>query len=170
VPHRDPEDPPRRRANKAPGHGSWENDRPPVCGLVGRESGQVRLTVVEHADGTTLERVVRRASWPMVTVNTDEWGGSNGLPAMGRRQATVCHAEREWARDDDGDGVREVHCNTLEGLWTGLRNFLRPFRGVSKKYLDQYVAIFEWGYNVKRATLEFLRALLGVESATRCPT
>ena len=37
VPHLDPEDPPRRRANKARGHGTWENDRPPVCGVVGRE-------------------------------------------------------------------------------------------------------------------------------------
>ena len=81
---------------------------------------------------------------------------------MGRGHATVCHAAGEWARDDDGDGVREVHDNTLEGLWTGLRNFLRPFRGVSKKYLYQYVAMFEWGYNVKRATPGFLRALLGV--------
>ena len=133
VPHRDPEDPPRRRANKAPGHGSWENDRPPVCGVVGRESGQVRLTVVEHSDGATLERVVRRASGPMVTVNTDERGGYNGLPAMDRRHATFCHAVRVLARDDDGDCVREVHCNPLERLWTGLRNFLRPFRGVSKK-------------------------------------
>jgi hypothetical protein len=106
----------------------------------------------------------------MVTVNTDEWGGYNGLPEMGRRHATVYHAEREWARDDDGDGVREVHCNTLEGLWTGLRNFLRPFRGMSKVYLDQDVAISGCGYNVKRSTLEFLWALLGVESATRCPT
>jgi transposase-like protein len=58
----------------------------------------------------------------------------------------------------------------MEGLWTGLRNFLRPFRGVSKKYLYQYVAMFEWGYNVKRATSEFLWALLGVRSATSCPT
>jgi len=47
---------------------------------------------------------------------------------------TVCHTpgKRVWARDDDGDGIREVHVNTIEGLWTGLRNFLRPFRGVSK--------------------------------------
>ncbi|MBX6316079.1 MAG: hypothetical protein IRY99_24675 [Isosphaeraceae bacterium] len=45
-------------------------------------------------------------------------------------------------RDDDSDGVREVHVNTLEGLWTGLRNFLRPFRGVNKGYLYQYVAMF----------------------------
>jgi hypothetical protein len=31
----------------------------------------------------------------MVRVNTDEWGGYNGLPEMGRFRATVCHAERE---------------------------------------------------------------------------
>jgi transposase len=35
---------------------------------------------------------------------------------MGRPHATVCHAEGEWARDDDGDGIREVHDNTMEGL------------------------------------------------------
>jgi hypothetical protein len=37
---------------------------------------------------------------------------------------------------------------------------------VSKKYLYQYVAMFEWGYNVKRATRGFLWAILGVRSAT----
>jgi len=42
--------------------------------------------------------------------------------------------------------------------------------GVSKKYLYQYVEMFEGGYNAKRATTEFLRAILGVESATKCPT
>jgi transposase len=170
VPHRDPDDPPRRRANKARGHGPWDNDRPPVCGVVGRQSGQVRLSVAEPTDGATWQGVVRRATWPMVTVNTDEWPGYNGLPALGRRHPTVCHAAGEWARDDDGDSIREVHCNTLEGLWTGLRNSRRPFRGVSKKYLNQYVAMFEWAYNVKRATLGFLRALLGVRQPTRCPT
>ena len=72
----------------------------------------------------------------------------------------MCHSQGEWARDDDGDGIREVHDNTLEGLWTGLRNFLRQFRGVSKHYLKQYVAIFQWAYNLKRVTVEFLRSLL----------
>ena len=62
-----------------------------------------------------------------------------------------------------------MHDNTLEGLWTGLRNFLRQFRGVSKAYLWQYVAMFEWKYNVKKATPGFLRALLGVK-ATTCPS
>ena len=66
---------------------------------------------------------------------------------MGRDRLTVCHVIKEWARD--GDGVRAVHVNTIEGLWTGLRNFLRTFRGVSKKHLYPYVAMFEWGDNTK---------------------
>ena len=81
------------------------------------------------------------------------------------------HAIGEWARDDDGDGVREVRCNTLEGLWTGLRNFLRPFRGVHKNYLYQYVAMFEWSHNIKRVAPEFIRALLSLASPfTGCPS
>ena len=58
----------------------------------------------------------------------------------------------------------------MEGRWTGLRNFLRPFRGVSKWYLDQYVAVFQWGYNIKRVTDEFLRILLGMRPGTDPPS
>ena len=52
----------------------------------------------------------------------------------------------------------------------GLRYFLRPFQGLSKMYLYQYVAMFECGYNIKRVTEAFVCALLGVRSATICPT
>jgi transposase len=119
------------------GHGTWDNDRPPVCGVVGRESGRVRLTVAEHSDRKALEAVVGDATEPGATVDTDEWGGYKGRAAMGRGHVTVRHEVGAWARDDDGDGIREVHDHTREGLGTGLRNFLRPFRGVSKKYLQQ---------------------------------
>ena len=67
----------------------------------------------------------------------------------------------------DGDGERELHCNTLEGIWTGLRNFLRPFRGVNKVYLYQSAVIFEWGLNIKRVTGEFIRALAGLAARGR---
>lgn len=170
VPHCDPDDPPRCRGNKFHGHGSWDNDRPPVCGVVGREGGQVRLHVERHADRETLEGVVTTATEEGTKVNTDEWRSYEHLTEIERGHATVCHAIGEWARDDDGDGIREVHDNTLEGLWTGLRNFLRLFRGVNKEYLYQYVAIFQWSYNVKRATTEFIGALLGVCFPTSCPT
>ena len=56
----------------------------------------------------------------------------------------------------------EAHCNTMEGIWTGVRIFLAPFRGVSKWYQAQYAAVFAWVYNTKRITGEFVRALLGL--------
>jgi hypothetical protein len=152
VPHVDPQDPPRRRGNPVPGHGSWDNDRPPICGVVGRQCDRIRLHVEHHADAPTWQQDVRRATWPMTTVNTDEWAAYAGLPALGRRHVTVCHGAREWAHDDDGDGIREVHNNTREGIGTGLRNFLRPSRGVNKIDLYQYTGLFEWGFNLKRAT------------------
>ena len=92
------------------------------------------LDVVETVDQETLQGFVERTTAPDVTLYTDEWAGYGRVAASGRGHGTVCHSpgEREWARDDDGDGLCEVHDNTLEGIWTGLRNFLRPFRGVSK--------------------------------------
>jgi hypothetical protein len=147
IPHRDPDDPPRRRANHRPGQGTFDNDRPPIIGTVGRESDGLRIQVIATTDATSLEDHVEATTGEEATVNTDEAGGYRGLPLTGRGHRTVCHTIHEYARDDDGDGIREAHCNTQEGIWTGVRNFLRPFRGVSKWFLDGYVAVFEWVYN-----------------------
>ena len=155
--HSDPADPPRRRANKRKGHGTYDNDRPPIVGTVGRESGQVRLRVVHHTDGKTLKRHLARFTQPEAIANTDEWKGYN---AIERPRVTVQHGQREWARDEDGDGIREVHINTTEGMWTGTRNFLRPFRGVHKAYLSGYVAMCEHRINLKRITPQFIAALV----------
>ncbi len=106
--------------------------------------------------------VVRDAVTAPALVNTDDWRGYDRLAAIGCARASVNHTAGEWARDDDGDGIREVHNNTQEGLWTGVRNFLRWFRGVNKVYLYQYVALFEWGHNIKRVSGAFIRALFGV--------
>jgi transposase len=107
---------------------------------------------------------VLEATRKEATVNTDEWGAYKQLSEAQRKHVSVCHTpgKRVWARDDDGDGIREVHINTNEGLWTGLCNFLRPFRGVNKIYLQQYLAMHEWAHNLKEVALEFLRILCGV--------
>jgi len=167
--HSDPEDPSRCRANKRKGRGTMKNDRPPILGIVGRESGQIRLTVCENTQQATIQPEVECATQDNANVYTDENSAYNHLCETGREHACVCHSKNEWARDDDGDGVREVHCNTMEGIWTGLRNFLRPFRGIHKKYLTLYVAMFEWAHNLKRVTSDFLRALM-IPHFTYLPT
>jgi len=164
IKHSDPNDPPRCRGNKIRGHGTWDSDRPPVLGVVGRESGQIQLEVKHNSARKDLEPTVLDATLPGATINTDEWGAYNHLDKAGRIHVTVCHTpgKRIWAKDEEGDGIREVHVNTSEGFWTGLRNFLRPFRGVNKVYLQQYVAIHEWAHNIKITTIEFLRILCGI--------
>lgn len=160
TPHRDPNDPPRRRGNKRRGLGTMANDRPPIQGLIGRTTGRIRLTVCEDTKQTTVQPLVESTTGRDTILYTDESNAYRGIDATGRGHATVCHSHHEWARDDDGDGFREVHCNTMEGVWTGLRNFLRPFRGMHKKYLALYVAMFEWEYNLKRVTPKFMRMLM----------
>ncbi len=155
--HFDPADPPRRRANKKRGHGTYANDRPPIIGTVGRTSGNVRLRVVHNTTQQTCERHVHRFTEKLAHCYTDELSGYDKIE---RWHSTVCHGRHEWARDDDGDGVREVHTNTIEGLWTSLRNFLRRFRGVHKRYLAGYVAICELEINHKRVSPAMVAALV----------
>jgi transposase len=87
---------------------------------------------------------------------TDEWQSYRGShPA----HATVCHGMHEWARDDDGDGRREVHGHTCEGAGAALRTYLRVFRGVHKQYLHLYVAAYEALVNATRVTPELIRRM-----------
>jgi transposase len=63
---------------------------------------------------------------------------------LGYGHLTVNHGEGEYARG-------EIHCNTIEGIWSIVRQWLRAHRGVSKKWLKYYVAIIEFFYNLKHA-------------------
>jgi transposase len=157
--HLDAADPPRRRANKQRGHGTYDNDRPPIVGTIGRDSGKVRLRMVQHTDAQTLTAHVEHFTQQCTQVYTDEWQAYNHLD---RPHTTVCHALKEWARDDDGDGIREVHINTIEGMWTLVRNFMRLFRGVHKKFLAAYLAMCEFHINLKRITPDFIAALVAL--------
>jgi transposase-like protein len=162
--HLDPFDPPRRRANKQPGKGTYDNDRPPIVGTVGRETGQVRLRVVKNTTGETLVNHVHQFTLSQTQLFTDESASYNHVV---RNHATVCHGQKEWARDDDGDGIREVHVNTTEGLWTDVRNFLRQFKGVHKDHLSGYIAIFEFNRNLKRLNPAFIASLVTLHTFRR---
>ena len=45
-------------------------------------------------------------------------------------------------------------------MWTTVRNFLRPFHGVHKKFLSKYIAICEFVINLKSVTTEFISQLV----------
>jgi transposase-like protein len=159
--HFDPDDPSRTRANKQRGRGTYAHDRPPILGTVGRERGQVRLRVVRDTKKQTLHAHHHQFTQPDTIANTDEYQSYKGLQ---RERDTVCHSAKEYARDDDGDGFCEVHCKTIEGMWVDVRNFLRPFKGVNKRYLDGYVALCEFQRNLKWISPDFIAGLVQAHS------
>ena len=126
---------------------------------MGRQSGQVRVRVVANTQGQTLRDHGHRFTGGATHLYTDDYDGYNHLE---RIHSTVAHSHNEWARDDDGDGRREVHTNTTEGMWAGLRTFLRPFRGVHKRLLSGYVAVHECRVNLKARSVSFIAALVGL--------
>jgi transposase-like protein len=125
--------------------------------VVSRDTGEHRFWICNHADTRTCAAVIAEhvpAGGTMLY--TDEWQSYRGShPA----HATVCHGVHEWARDDDRDGRREVHCNTCEGAGAALRTYLRAFRGVHKPYLHLYVATYEAMVNTKRVTPTLIRRM-----------
>ena len=131
-----------------------------------RESGTLRFFVEANADGQTCLRVVE-STVPAgaAVIYTHEWGGYARVATelmtahAAVRHGRDAHGRREWARDDDGDGVREVHCNSCEGAGTGLRTYLRGFRGVHKQYLHFYVATYEAMTNARRITAELIQRM-----------
>jgi transposase len=157
TPHPNPEDPPRRRANKRRGHGTYANDRPPIISVISRDTGEQRFWVCDHADKHTCHHLIaENVPVGRTVLYTDEWQGYHGSHTS---HASVGHGTHEWARDDDGDGVREVHCNTCEGGGAALRTYLRAFRGVHKRHLHLYVATYEAMVNTKRVTPHLIRRM-----------
>jgi transposase len=129
--HPDPADPPRRRANKRNGHGTYAQDRPPIISVVSRDTGEPRFWVRKHADTRTCAALIaENVPAGSTLLYTDEWQSyRGGHPA----HATVRHGVHGWERGDEGDGRREVHCNTCEVAGAALRTYLRAFRGGHKQ-------------------------------------
>src|SRR5947209_4686372 len=146
----------RRRLRGAPGRGTLEKDKPPILGLIER-GGQVVLHMLPNVQQATIRPLITETVTPGTLVHTDEYDIYARLPSWGYAHKTVCHACGEYARDEDGDGFCEIHVNSIEGVWSLLRSWLRPHRGISQNKLPLYLGFFQFVHNARRRG----RALLG---------
>ena len=136
--------PPRKRRLKgAPGRGTLEKDKPPVLGMIQR-GGQVIINMLSNVKKVTIEPFIKKHVAPQSQVYTDEYNIYDDLESWGFRHKTVCHGKGEYARDDDTDGIYEVHVNTIEGFWSLLRSWLRPHRGISQEALPLYLGFLSF--------------------------
>lgn len=132
----------------------------PIISIISRATGESRCWVGDHADTRTcrtliVDNIPAGGTW----LYTDEWQRDRSShPA----HATVRHGGHEWARDD-GDGRREVHCNTCEGVGAALRTYVRSFQGVHKQFLHRYVATYEAMVNTTRVTPQLIQRMCVVD-------
>ena len=108
----------------------------------------------------TIKPVITAAVTPGTLIPTDEYAIYARLPAWGYEHKTVCHGRGEYARDEDGDGFCEVHVNTMEGFWSLLRSWSRPYRGISQDKLPLYFGFFQFVHNARRRGKALLGALI----------
>jgi transposase-like protein len=136
-----------------------EKDKPPILGLIQR-GGQVVLRMLANVQQKTIQPIIASTVVQGSLIHTDEYAIYARLPAWGYRHKTVCHGCGEYARDDDGDGFCEVHVNTMEGVWSLLRSWLRPHRGVSQEKLPLYLGFFQFVHNARRRGTALLGSLI----------
>lgn len=159
--HPDPAELLRRRANKRAGTAPGTETACPSRGWSGAPAAKCGWpcwnTVARRNYAVWARRRVRSGA---SSIRMNGAGIIGSPPAAGSIRRCTTRQGYENGRDDDGDGVREVHVNTIEGLWTDLRNFIRPLRGLNKAYLSQYLAVFEWAHNLKEVIPDLIRMML----------
>ena len=149
----------RRRLQGKAGRGTLEKERPPVFGMLQR-GGQVVINLLANVKQKTIEPLIKATIVPGTRVYTDEYSMYARLQSWGYGHKSVNHGRGEFARDDDGDGVCEVHVNTMEGFWSLLRSWLRPHRGISQEQLPVSLGFFEFVHHVRWRGKALLPALI----------
>lgn len=145
--------------------GTYETDKVPIMGCVQR-NGEVRFKVTRNVQTVVVKPLIEQWVAPDSIIYTDDYNIYNFLEkAEHYTHKVVCHSAGQYAIDLDGDGINETHCNTQEGLWSLLRPWIRPHRGINKRYLAFYVVPCQFFYNLKRlSTIQQIRRVISLAS------
>lgn len=142
--------PRKRRLKGKRGRGTMADEKPPILGMVQR-GGDVQLRVLSNVKSATIRPMIEQWVSPKSTIYTDEYNIYNWLSDSCKyKHQVVRHGRGEFALDKDGDGIYEVHVNTMECVWSILRPFLAIHRGIAQNNLEKYVTFFQILYNLRR--------------------
>jgi transposase len=108
------------------------------------------MRVVEHVPPITLKPCIEAAMAPGPWIDTNADESSRRWEPWGEAHQTVGQGRGAYARDADGDGVHEVHVQTMEGCWSRLRSWRRPQRGLSQDYWPWYGGFCACVHTVRR--------------------
>jgi len=109
-----------------------------VAGMRDRDTGDVKIQVVEDTKQETLHEFVTDNTKKDTIVYTDEAKAYEGMP---RQHGAVKHSVGEYV-----DG--QIHTNGLESFWSMLkRGYMGTYHQMSPKHLQRYVNEFAGRHN-----------------------
>jgi hypothetical protein len=92
-----------------------------VFGGVERESGATFLVPVERRDAATLTALIHKWIHPGTTIISDCWAAYRDIGSLRYEHRTVNHS---ISFVDPNTGA---HTNTIEGIWSQVKAFVRPY-------------------------------------------
>ena len=125
-----------------------------------QRGGQVVLQMLANVQQRTIQPIIAARVAKGAGVHTDDYDIYARLEAWGYQHTTVCHGRGEYARDEDGDGFCEVPVTTMDGVWSLLRSWLRPHRGIAQEKLPLYLGFFQFVHNPRRRGTALLGELI----------
>lgn len=111
-------------------------------GIVSRDSSQAIVVPIQKAQQPILMENINKFIKKGSTVFTDGLWAYRHLPKHGYPHDFVDHAKNEYVRGN-------VHTQTIEGLWGGLKARLKTVGGISKTNLGLFVGEQVWRYNFR---------------------
>lgn len=112
----------------------------PIVGILERETGFIRLFLVEDRKLPTIRKLILDNVELKSTVYTDGWRGYNCLSEYYTHE-TVDHSRREFVRGN-------VHTNSIENFWGRMKRNIRGAHiKITAKYVQEYMNEACWKNN-----------------------
>ena len=114
-----------------------------VFGIFERQ-GQVYTEIVPDRSRPTLQGINRGRVDLRTVINSDGWGGYDGLVDLGYGHFRVDHSNDEF-------GKGAVQINGIEGFWGLAKVRLAKFKGLPRHTFHLHFKETEWRYNHRHA-------------------
>ena len=135
-PHREPKTQFRRKRGRG-------TDKTCIVALVER-NGRMRAKPIEQVTSENLKAVINESVRKEATLFTDELLAYTKIGKEYAGHETVCHSEKEYARDD-------VHVNTAEWFFGLLKRGVHgTFHHISRHHLPRYLDEFSFRWSLRR--------------------
>jgi transposase len=139
----------------------YDGKKTPVVAIVQRR-GKVIAKAIPEVDNWHLTGLIKKHVTPGSTVYTDEFAAYNKVRFLRSDEGIPLQYRHRRIKHSDGVYVKgDIHTNTVEGLWSLIKNGIRGvYHSVSPDYLQTYLDEFTFRYNRRHDGNQQFRAIL----------